>query len=182
MRTLILLCFVFIYNLNFSQSKYITRTGTVAFEASVPSFEEVKAKNETTTCIINTDTGNIAALVFVKAFRFKNALMEEHFNENYIESNTYPKMTFKGSIDNFNVLLLSEKNSNMTITGDLTLHGKTSKVSIDEAKMSMQNNIISISGSFNVKPSDFDIKIPKVVSKKISNRIDIIFEFKLEKQ
>ena len=81
--------------------KKITKTGTIVFEASVPSFEEVKAKNEAVTCILNPDNGEIAALALMKGFRFKVALMEEHFNENYVESSKYPKATFKGKIDNF---------------------------------------------------------------------------------
>ena len=88
----------------FSQSKLITKTGKITFEASVPAFEEVKAKNESVTCILNTENGEIATLALIKGFRFKIALMEEHFNENYIESDRYPKATFKGKIDDFKML------------------------------------------------------------------------------
>ncbi|MBT8273073.1 MAG: YceI family protein, partial [Bacteroidia bacterium] len=66
----------------FAQQKYLTKAGTLSFEASVPSFEEVAAKNEAVTAILNTENGEFAALALVKGFRFKNALMEEHFNEN----------------------------------------------------------------------------------------------------
>ena len=66
-----------------SQNRYLTKTGTVEFEASVPSFEEVKAINNSTTAIINSETGEFAALVLIKGFRFKNALMEEHFKSDY---------------------------------------------------------------------------------------------------
>ena len=85
----------------FSQDKIITKNGKITFEASVPAFEEIKAKNDGVTCVINTKTGEIATLALVKGFRFKVALMEEHFNENYIESDQYPKSTFKGKIENF---------------------------------------------------------------------------------
>ena len=83
-----------------AQSKYLTKTGTVNFEASVPSFEEVKASNNSVTAILNTENGEFAALALVKGFRFKNALMEEHFNENYAESDKYPKAVFRGKITN----------------------------------------------------------------------------------
>jgi hypothetical protein len=73
----------------FSQ-KMITRSGEIKFEASMPAFEEVAAKNNTVSCIFDTSTGEIAALALVKAFRFKVPLMEEHFNENYIESDQLP--------------------------------------------------------------------------------------------
>ncbi len=78
-----------------AQSKYYTKSGSIDFEASVPSFEEVKAKNNTVTSILNTETGEIAALALVKGFRFKVALMEEHFNENYAETHKFPKATFR---------------------------------------------------------------------------------------
>src|SRR5688500_14963512 len=78
-----------------SAQKMITKTGKVTFEASVPSFEEVKATHDAVTCVLNPATGEIASLALIKGFRFKIALMEEHFNENYIESNKYPKATFK---------------------------------------------------------------------------------------
>ena len=107
-----------------AQGKYLTKTGIVNFEASVPAFEEIKASNKTTTAIINTDNGEFAALVLVKGFRFKNALMEEHFNENYAESDDYPKATFKGVINNFSMRDL-DKTANLKFNGSITFHGKT---------------------------------------------------------
>jgi len=79
----------------FPQSKKITKTGDIRFEASVPSFEEVKAQNKTATVILNPENGEIAALALIKGFRFKIALMEEHFNENYIESTNIQKLRLK---------------------------------------------------------------------------------------
>ena len=72
----------------FSQEKYLTKTGTLVFEASVPSFEEIKATNTNVTAIFNASNGEFATLALVKGFRFKNALMEEHFNESYAESDS----------------------------------------------------------------------------------------------
>src|SRR4051812_34513770 len=85
----------------FSQEKIITKNGKITFEASMPAVEEVKGKNEGVTCVVNIKTGEIASLALVKGFRFKVALMEEHFNENYMESDKYPKSTFKGKIEDF---------------------------------------------------------------------------------
>ena len=67
-----------------AQTKMLTKNGKITFEASVPAFEEVKAKNESVTVVLNPSTGEIASLALVKSFRFKVALMEEHFNENYM--------------------------------------------------------------------------------------------------
>ena len=88
-----------------AQDKMITKTGKITFEASVPAFEEVKAKNDGVTCVLNAKTGEIASLALIKGFRFKLALMEEHFNENYINSDSYPKSTFKGKIENLGLTI-----------------------------------------------------------------------------
>ncbi len=165
-----------------SQSRYITKTGVVEFEASVPSFEEVKAINESVTAIINAETGEFAALVLVKGFRFKNALMEEHFNENYAESDSYPKATFKGKISDFKQDRLAHQSKIHKISGELTFHGITKTIEAIEATISIDNNTISIGGNFKLKASDFDIKIPKVVSKKIAEDIEVAFRFFLNEK
>ncbi len=170
--------FAFLFTLlcfnTFAQSKYLTKTGIVIFEASVPSFEEVKATNTTTTAIYNKDNNEFAALVLVKGFRFKNALMEEHFNENYAESDTYPKATFKGKIN-----VIKNKHS---ITGSLNFHGKTLKVTTIPLTVLNENSTIKILGKFTVNATDFDIKIPKIVKNKVSETIEVSFEFNMKKK
>ncbi len=121
---------LFISSLSHAQDKLITKTGTITFEASVPSFEEVKAKNSGVSCVLNTKTGEIASLALLKGFRFKVALMEEHFNENYVESDKFPKATFKGKIENFDLSKLMTTANNYTIKGKLELHGKSKDIAI----------------------------------------------------
>ncbi len=163
----------------FSQSKYITKTGVVNFEASVPSFEEVSAKNNATTAILNTDNGEFAALVLVKGFRFKNALMEEHFNENYAESDKFPKATFKGIILDLNLGLLGSK-TNLIMKGELSFHGKIKSLNNIPITLTKENGIIKMTGKLTVKTSDFDIKIPKIVKTKVSESVNITFVFDLK--
>ena len=88
---------LFVGNLIFAQ-KMITRSGEIKFEASVPAFEPVAATNNSVSAVLDRSNGEFAALALMKAFKFKVPLMEEHFNENYIESSKYPKATFKGKI------------------------------------------------------------------------------------
>ena len=163
----------------FAQTKYLTKTGTVDFEASVPSFEEVKASNSSVTAILNSENGEFAALVLVKGFRFKNALMEEHFNENYAESDKYPKATFKGKIVGFDVSKLNGTSTHK-ITGELTFHGKTMKIENVEVTISKANDMIQLNGGFVTQASDFDIKIPKIVSNKIAETVNVDFDFSLK--
>ncbi|GAA4291507.1 YceI family protein [Aestuariibaculum suncheonense] len=177
----LLYCIAFISLNAFAQEKYLTKTGTVSFEASVPSFEEVKATNQSVTAILNSENGEFAALVLVNGFRFKNALMEEHFNENYAESDTYPKATFKGVIDDFNFSDIKQ-NTALTISGELNFHGKTKILKSIPVKTVKTNETIEISGTFKAYASDFDIKIPKIVSNKIAETIDVSFDFKLSKK
>jgi polyisoprenoid-binding protein YceI len=169
----------FVSAFSVAQGKYLTKTGVLSFEASVPSFEEVEAKNNSVTAIINTENGEIAALALIKGFRFKNALMEEHFNENYAESNKYPKANFKGKIANFSP---ENATGNFKINGELSFHGVTKAIENIPATVNNNNGKIIIEGTFKVLVSDFKIAIPKIVKNKISDDVSIHFKFELQKQ
>lgn len=166
-----------------AQDKYLTKSGSLEFEASVPSFEEVKAKNESVTAILNTENGEIAALLLVKGFRFKNALMEEHFNENYAESDVYPKATFKGKINNFSLdKFVDSKNQKVIVEGILEFHGQSKQLSNIDAFISIEDEVVTLDGSFTVKASNFKIDIPKIVKNKLSNDVQVTFNFELNKK
>ncbi|MBF6642294.1 YceI family protein [Flavobacterium sp. J49] len=162
-----------------AQTKLVTKTGKITFEASVPAFEEVKAKNESVTCILNPATGEIASLALMKGFRFKVALMEEHFNENYVESDKYPKATFKGKIDGFDLSKLTATAKDYTIKGKLELHGKTKDITIT-AKIKKTDAGVEIDSNFTVNTDDFDIEIPSVVSKKLTKKVAVNLDFTLK--
>lgn len=160
--------------------KYYTKTGTLNFEGSVEAFEPVKASNENTTAILDVSTGKIAVLGLVKGFRFRNALMEEHFNENYMESDTYPKATFDGVVNGFSIDDIDSEKE-YTTEGDLTIHGKTKKVTAT-IYIVKDGDTVTVKTNFAVTPADFDIDIPSVVSEKISDNINIIADFQLKKR
>jgi len=103
--------------------KYYTKTGNTQFKASVEAFEPVEATNNSTTAIININSGEIASLLFVKAFNFRVALMQEHFNENYMDSGTFPKATFKGLISDFDLSKISSTETKLLLKGILTVRG-----------------------------------------------------------
>jgi hypothetical protein len=176
MKKLILSLTLFASFALLAQDKLITKTGKITFEASVPAFEEVKAKNDGVTCVLNSKTGEIASLALLKGFRFKLALMEEHFNENYINSDTYPKSTFKGKIENFDSASLTSTAKDFTIKGKLELHGKTNDVSAP-AKIRKTDAGIEIITNFTVNADDYDIAIPSVVKSKVSNKVKVKAEF-----
>lgn len=179
MKTKIIILLLFFGSFTVAQDKLITKNGIITFEASVPSFEEVKAKNSGVSCILNTNTGEIASLALMKGFRFKVALMEEHFNENYIESDKFPKATFKGKIENFDFSKITTTATNYTIKGKLELHGKVKDISII-AKIKNGNEGMEIVSDFVLNSDDFDIEIPSVVSKKVTKKVNVRFEFVLK--
>ncbi|MFN3969142.1 YceI family protein [Flavobacterium sp.] len=179
MKKILFYSLLFVSAQSFAQTKLVTKTGKITFEASVPAFEEVKAKNEAVTCILNPANGEIASLALMKGFRFKVALMEEHFNENYVESDKYPKATFKGKIDNFDLTKLSATAKDYTIKGKLELHGKTKDITI-MAKIKKTDAGVEIDSNFSVNTDDFDIEIPSVVSKKLTKKVAVTLDVTLK--
>ncbi|WP_347174697.1 YceI family protein [Polaribacter uvawellassae] len=176
---ILLLAFLF-SAISFSQDKYYTKSGSITFESSVPSFEEVKSTNNKVTAILKSD-GTIASLALTKGFRFKIALMEEHFNENYIESSKFPKASFSGKIIDFNMSNLTSTYKIFKIKGTLLIRGVKKEITID-SKIKFVDNIIHLGANFSVKPEDFNIKIPNIVRKKIAKKVDVSFHFELKKR
>jgi len=178
MKNLYLLFFI-ISLIGFSQENYLTKSGVLNFEASVESFEEIKASNTNVTAILNTSNGQFAALALVKGFRFKNALMEEHFNENYAESDEFPKATFKGELTGFSIENLQ---NSYNINGTLSFHGVTKSIKNVLVEVTPSKNTLKLKGSFVITPNDFDIEIPKIVRSKIADSVAVVFEFELQKK
>ena len=178
MKNLYLLFFI-ISLIGFSQENYLTKSGVLNFEASVESFEEIKASNTNVTAILNTSNGQFAALALVKGFRFKNALMEEHFNENYAESDLYPKAIFKGELVGFSLDALQ---TSYSIQGTLSFHGITKPLENVSVEITSSENSFTLQGTFEIMPNDFDIEIPKIVRSKIADSVAVVFEFELQKK
>lgn len=180
LRTLLCILLICSAGLLFSQGRYITKIGEITFEASVPSFEEVKAKNVNVSALLNAETSEFAALALIQGFRFKVALMEEHFNENYMESSKFPKATFKGTIKDFVFTDLSEEEKIYTIKGTITMHG-TNKAFEAPVRISKIDDSVEMNLDFILKPGDFNISIPKVVSSKIAEEVEVSAKFSLKK-
>lgn len=161
-----------------AQEMYITKSGVINFEASVPSFEEVKASHQSVSALLKSN-GEFASLALVKGFRFKVALMEEHFNENYAESSKFPKATFKGNIKDFDISKLTESNMEFLISGTVQMHGVDKDIKTN-AIIKKIDDIIYLTTQFILKPEDFNIEIPSVVSSKIAEEINVSANFELK--
>lgn len=159
--------------------KYFTRTGITEFKASVDAFEPVEAINNSTSAIL-TKNGDVASQLFVSAFKFKVALMQEHFNENYMDSDTYPKAVFRGKIENFKFDNLNSKTT-YTLKGKLTIRGISKEISFP-ISINKKDEKIKLTGNFSVSPNDFNIEIPSIIRKKIANKINIIINYELSEK
>lgn len=178
MKHYILLLFIFISIFSFSQDKYITRNGKVQFNASTP-FETINPVNNHVSCVLDSETGKIAFQLKMISFKFEKALMEEHFNEKYVESEEYPKSTFVGEIINWNKLDWSKEKQNVQARGILTIHGVNKEIEV-LGVVNLIKHDIEITSEFSVLISDFDIRIPRLVRDKISEEVKIKVEMSLQ--
>ncbi|WP_372776646.1 YceI family protein [Mangrovibacterium sp.] len=173
MKTLVFSIFLTLFATGlFGQEIYFTKTGTVIFDSSTP-LETIHAENNQVTSFLKTTNGELNFAALMKSFKFKNALMEEHFNENFIESSKYPKAVFKGQIQNWSAIDLSKEEAHeANVEGELTLHGVTKKIST-KAVLHPQNGKIAGTCDFVVSAEDFDIKIPALVRDKIAKEVKV---------
>ena len=155
----------------YSQERYLTKTGKINFFSETP-IENITADNNQVLSIIDVTSGKMAISILMKSFLFEKALMQEHFNENYVESDKYPKSTFKGTIEDFQEIGNTEKE--VLVKGLITIHG-VSKNQIVKANITKSKEAILVEGEFIVNLDDFDVEIPSVVSKKIAKEIKITF-------
>lgn len=152
--------------------KYMTRTGKISFFSSTP-IENIEAFNNESAAVVNSATGEIAFQVPVKSFKFEKQLMEDHFNENYMESDKYPKAEFKGKIADPTAVKFKQNGTyNVKVAGKLTIHGVTKDVMVPGTVV-VKDNTITLNAKFNVKPADYSIKIPTVAAGKIADQIAV---------
>lgn len=172
MKNILLLITIILLSLGAFSQRYFTRSGAIVFYSSTP-VEDIEAVNKTVASVFDAKSGNIEFAVTLKSFVFEKALMQEHFNENYVESDTYPKATFKGDIENMTDLNLSKDGDYpVKISGKLTMHGITRDVTADGIFAVHGDKVIGTS-NFMINPEDYDIKIPSVVRNKIAEQIEI---------
>lgn len=160
--------------------KYMTRTGVIRF-FSETSMENIEALNNQASSVINMENGDMAFTILMKAFSFEKALMQEHFNEKYVESEKFPKSTFKGQIQNFAALTLSAKPTEVTIKGQLTIHGVTNDIEVKGFLTQPSAGKITGTCTFSVKLVDYKIEVPSAVKSNISETIEIKVKMDYEK-
>lgn len=173
-------CLLLIAHISFSQDKYFTKTGKIKF-FSKTSAEDIDATNKSAVCILDTKTGDLQFAVLMKGFEFKKALMQEHFNKEYLESDKFPKAEFKGQItNNAEIKFTTDGTYTTKVKGKLTIHGETKDIET-EGTITVKGGKITASSSFNIQLPDYKIKIPALTRSQISDNIKITVESSLEK-
>ena len=155
-----------------AQEKRTSTKGVIVFEASVPFFEPVKAKNDEVNLILNTKRGIISFVVYIDRFSFERSLMQEHFNANYMESKKYPKATFKGLIEKFDLKNIAPDATEYYIEGKITMHGKSKNIRV-LAKIKKVAAGIELISNFTLNSDDYNIEIPYIVRSKISKNVNV---------
>ena len=158
-------------------AKYFTRDGKVKFDAtSANSPEKIEALSKTATCVLDVQSGNMQWAVLLKGFKFEKALMEEHFNENYVESNKYPKATFNGRITNLSEVNFAKDGTyNAVVTGQMTLHGVTKEITTNGA-ITVSGGKVNVNAGFTLTLADYNIDVPSLVSDKLAKEAKILID------
>lgn len=161
--------------------QYFTKNGHVSFFSKAP-IENIHADNNQVISVIDMTTGVIQFSLLNNVFHFAKATMEDHFNEDYMESTTYPKTTFKGKIENLSQININRDGTyNVTVSGELLMHGVTKKI-VAPATITIKKGNISGHSVFQVALSDYNIHIPSIVKDHISNNIEITADCDYQKK
>lgn len=161
-----------------AQDKYQLKNCTVSFFSEAP-LENIEANNKDSKGIVDPTARNFAFRIPIKSFVFKKSLMQEHFNENYLESEKYPNASFKGTLEgNYDI----KKNGSYPVTasGELEIHGVKQQRKIP-AIIEVKDQSIQISSKFKVKLDDHKIKIPTLVFNKIAEEVEVTLQSNLLK-
>ncbi len=160
--------------------KYMTKTGHIRFFSSTP-MEDIEAHNRQVNAALDAQSGDLVFKALMKSFQFEKALMQEHFNENYVESDKYPNATFKGKVTNLDKVNLTKNGKyEVTIEGDLTIKDATRKIS-EKGTLEVNGDKVRGQSTFYVQVADYNIKIPNTVANNIAKSIRVDVDVNLEK-
>ena len=170
MNRLFFIIFFFL-SIQIHAQKFMSNNGEISFFSEAP-MEDITAINTKVSAIFDSSTNDLVFQLRISDFIFPNSLMQEHFNENYLESDIYPESTFLGKVVNS-----AEERS--TVVGNLKIHGEVNQIKVNGV-MIKNNELLNISAKFKIKLKDYGIKIPKIVMYKIAEEIDIKVNIQLK--
>lgn len=180
-KILVILLLLTLMHSRINAQTYFTKNGSISF-FSKTSFQDIQADNNQAISVINIQTGAIQFSLLNTGFHFPKAKMEEDFNENYMESDKYPKSSFKGTITDISkVNFAKDGNYAVNIKGDLMIHGVTKNVTT-QGTIIIKSGNISANAAFNVLVKDYKINIPTIVNNKIAESIRVTVNCNYEKK
>lgn len=179
MKTIIISAVLLLLSVTAAQAqKYITKTGYIRFFSTTP-IEDIEAHNRQVNAAIDSQTGDIVFKALMKSFQFEKALMQEHFNENFVESDKYPNSTFKGKITNIKDVDFTKNGKyEVTVEGDLTIKDVTKPIK-EKATLEVNGGKVTGTSTFYVQVADYNIKVPSTVANNIAKsiRVDVNVNF-----
>ena len=173
------LCLIILFSVSQAQDRFYTKNAKVNFYSETP-LEDIEAKNKSAVTVLDSKTGAIQFSVLIKGFEFKNEEMQDHFNDDYLESDKFPKSEFKGQIiNNASVNYKKQGIYNVQVKGMLSIRGITKEV-VTNGTVKVDNDGLKANSTFNIALADYGIKISKLVGDKIAKNIKITVDTKLD--
>jgi hypothetical protein len=176
-RSLIILLVVLFQTQIISAQRYSTRDGLAEFYSHAP-LEDIRAQNKKVQCLLNAETGDVAFRIRIADFQFRKKLMQEHFNEKYMESEKYPEATFTGTLGEFSTSATAPQQ--VVAKGKLTIHGITHEVAIP-GTVTFSAAGVRMNSKFTVKLDDYKITIPQILWQNIAEEIEVTIDVKCKK-
>jgi hypothetical protein len=172
---------LFLFTIAAAAQKNYTKNGSISFFSST-KMEDIKADNNQVLCVLNTQNGDLQFSLLNKGFHFAKALMEEHFNENYIESSKFPKSTFKGTVADISKVNFNKDGVyTVNVKGDLTMHGITKNITAP-GTITVKGAKVNAASKFTVKLAEYKIAVPGAVKNNIAETIEITVNCNLDQK
>lgn len=172
MKRFLLIALVALFGFHAQAQRYLTKNGMISIYSKTP-FETIEALNNQVNCALDIKTSDFVFKVLMKSFEFKRALMQEHFNENYVESDKFQNAMFKGKVTNLKSIDFKKDGVYPAeVEGDLTMHGTSKRINT-KGSFEIKDGKVTGKCHFAIKVEDYGIKVPKAVTDKIAESIQI---------
>ena len=178
MKHLTLLCLLGFVAWTSTAQQFMTRSGNVGFFSATP-IENIEAHNHQMSGLLDASNGGFAFQVQMRGFHFEKALMEEHFNENYVESDTYPKATYQGTIEGWDNAWNDGETHQVVASGTFDIHGVKAPKDV-EGSLRWNGEAWELSATFDLTLADHDVVIPAVVKDNIAPQIEVTVDATLD--
>ncbi len=172
MRTFFFLALIALMGTNAVAQKYLSSASHIRFYSDAP-LEDIEATNEEARSVLDLTTNQIVATVPITGFQFEKKLMQEHFNENYLESDKYPQATLQAQLEGVD---WDNPAKEVTAKGEMTIHGRTNEVDLKGTAVKNGDEIV-VEAVFMIALQDYKIKIPKAVFYNIAESVEVTVKF-----